>query len=282
MRSLASCTRAPSLRALVHVLYVLPRSVRLFTSCTRYLALCDRSRPARAPSLRALVRALRRNSPHLRARFPALKLRFPCSPFFLETHQHREHPRVPGYAEIDRNDPAALIEARHQEARDKWVAIMGTRLLREQLRECYMREGTNHLKNCRELAQEYVHRIKDASNAYQTWDKQVRGCPCSHRRGPRTPSLLFGVRPLPLENSHWKPCARLWGAICFTEPPVPITEHTRGFTSRRARPRIHSLRPPPPFHPALALSMDAYDLFERSDSCRVRTGCLIQSLVLLR
>ena len=96
----------------------------------------------------------------------------------VRTHQHREHPRVPGYAEIDRNDPAALIEARHQEARDKWVAIMGTRLLREQLRECYMREGTNHLKNCRELAQEYVHRIKDASNAYQTWDKQVRAvCP---------------------------------------------------------------------------------------------------------
>jgi NADH dehydrogenase (ubiquinone) 1 beta subcomplex subunit 10 len=94
--------------------------------------------------------------------------------------QHREYPRVPGLAEVDRSDPAALIEARHQEARDKWVAIMGTRLLREQLRECYMREGVNHLKNCRELAQEYVHRVKDASTSYQTWDKQVRRAGTCH------------------------------------------------------------------------------------------------------
>lgn len=90
---------------------------------------------------------------------------------------------MPDKAEVDRNDPAALIEARHQEARDKWVAIMGTRLLREQLRECYLREGVNHLKNCRELAEEYVRRVRDQSNAYRTWDKQVRASRGAHAAG---------------------------------------------------------------------------------------------------
>jgi len=119
--------------------------------------------------------------------------------------QHREFPRVPDKAEVDRNDPAALIEARHQEARDKWVAIMGTRLLREQLRECYLREGVNHLKNCRELAEEYVRRVKDQSDAYQTWDKQVRASRGAHAAGvwhvsnayarPGRPSHNLGPSP---------------------------------------------------------------------------------------
>ena len=126
--------------------------------------------------------------------------------------QHREFPRVPGKAEVDRNDPAALIEARHQEARDKWVAIMGTRLLREQLRECYLREGVNHLKNCRELAEEYVRRVKDQSDAYQTWDKQVRAS-----RGARA----AGVRAC-MERSRPAWPAFAWFGPIAAEPPASV------------------------------------------------------------
>lgn len=49
------------------------------------------------------------------------------------------------------NDPIAVIEAYEQGVRETWVALGGTRLLREQIRQCYRKEGVNHMKNCKEL-----------------------------------------------------------------------------------------------------------------------------------
>ena len=60
---------------------------------------------------------------------------------------------MPTIDEIDKSDPVAFREAHAQADRETWVAIASTRLLREQIRECYMREGVNHLKNCKEYVQ---------------------------------------------------------------------------------------------------------------------------------
>ena len=38
-----------------------------------------------------------------------------------------------------------------QEIRERWVGVSQAKMLQEQLNECYMREGVNHMQNCRLL-----------------------------------------------------------------------------------------------------------------------------------
>ena len=48
-----------------------------------------------------------------------------------------------------------IIQAIHltfsQEIRERWVGVGQAKMLQEQLNECYMREGVNHMQNCRLL-----------------------------------------------------------------------------------------------------------------------------------
>ncbi|KAJ1677250.1 hypothetical protein EV182_006558, partial [Spiromyces aspiralis] len=48
-------------------------------------------------------------------------------------------------------DRIAIIQARADLAREQWIKLMETRLVRAKLQECYKSEGVNHLQNCREL-----------------------------------------------------------------------------------------------------------------------------------
>lgn len=73
--------------------------------------------------------------------------------FFSLLPQHKSYEQVPTIDQADLSDPIAVREAHAQADREAWVAIAATRLLREQVRQCYMREGVNHMKNCKELVQ---------------------------------------------------------------------------------------------------------------------------------
>jgi len=54
--------------------------------------------------------------------------------------EHQQFERVTPLEEVDRSDPVALTEAKAQKVRDQWVAIMGTRMLREQLQVYHLLE----------------------------------------------------------------------------------------------------------------------------------------------
>lgn len=58
-------------------------------------------------------------------------------------------------------DRWALVEMREYRTRRKAIEMEKAKLLKEKLRECYLREGVNHLQNCRELALIYLESIKD-------------------------------------------------------------------------------------------------------------------------
>ena len=61
---------------------------------------------------------------------------------------------------LPRRDPVKFIEAREQRVRERFVNLAEARLLREELKQCYYREGVNHYQNCRELVQTYLAKIK--------------------------------------------------------------------------------------------------------------------------
>mmetsp|Transcript_1925 Transcript_1925/g.4555 ORF Transcript_1925/g.4555 Transcript_1925/m.4555 type:complete len:104 (+) Transcript_1925:25-336(+) len=53
----------------------------------------------------------------------------------------------------------AFMEAHEQFCRERFVAVEEAKILREQVSECYRREGVNHLENCKDLVSEYVSKI---------------------------------------------------------------------------------------------------------------------------
>eukprot|EP00277_Geminigera_cryophila_P043327 CAMPEP_0173081664 /NCGR_PEP_ID=MMETSP1102-20130122/17447_1 /TAXON_ID=49646 /ORGANISM="Geminigera sp., Strain Caron Lab Isolate" /LENGTH=98 /DNA_ID=CAMNT_0013956367 /DNA_START=127 /DNA_END=423 /DNA_ORIENTATION=- len=60
-----------------------------------------------------------------------------------------------------KDDPLVNINAREQRTKEAWIKIMSAREARNDLRECYRREGVNHLDNCSQFAKAYL----DAINA---------------------------------------------------------------------------------------------------------------------
>ena len=65
-----------------------------------------------------------------------------------------------GRPQMDIKDPVGRAEARNQRVRERQTAIAHTKLIQEKLRECYIREGVNHIQNCKELATQYLERIR--------------------------------------------------------------------------------------------------------------------------
>ena len=61
---------------------------------------------------------------------------------------------------LPRADPVKFIEAREQRVRERAVNVAEARLIREELKQCYYREGVNHYQNCRELVQTYLAKIQ--------------------------------------------------------------------------------------------------------------------------
>ncbi|GMH37345.1 hypothetical protein BSKO_05218 [Bryopsis sp. KO-2023] len=76
-------------------------------------------------------------------------------------------------------DKEAMIEMREYVVRRKAIDMEKAKILKERVRECYLREGVNHLQNCKELADRYMKSIKNANygrgdsgpNAQQNWQK---------------------------------------------------------------------------------------------------------------
>ena len=53
----------------------------------------------------------------------------------------------------------ARLEAQEQFTREQFVAIEEAKMLRQAVRECYHREGVNHLENCKDIVKQYVEKI---------------------------------------------------------------------------------------------------------------------------
>ena len=60
---------------------------------------------------------------------------------------------------LPRRDPVKFIEAREQRVRERYVGLAEARALREEVKQCYYREGVNHYQNCREIVQTYLTKI---------------------------------------------------------------------------------------------------------------------------
>lgn len=60
---------------------------------------------------------------------------------------------------LDTSDPPAYWRKREALTREKWVEVANAKLLSEALSDCYRREGVNHIKNCRLLADEYMRAV---------------------------------------------------------------------------------------------------------------------------
>ena len=54
----------------------------------------------------------------------------------------------------------ARIEARQQLARERLVAASELKILQEELRWCYHKEGVNHYENCKSIADQVLERLK--------------------------------------------------------------------------------------------------------------------------
>mmetsp|Transcript_19269 Transcript_19269/g.40453 ORF Transcript_19269/g.40453 Transcript_19269/m.40453 type:complete len:84 (+) Transcript_19269:77-328(+) len=77
--------------------------------------------------------------------------------------RHHQFPPPPSREEAEQN-PVALLELREHLSRERLVKVEEAKLVREELKLCYRREGVNHIAKCKELAQEYI-RLMQANRA---------------------------------------------------------------------------------------------------------------------
>jgi hypothetical protein len=61
---------------------------------------------------------------------------------------------------LPRRDPVKFIEAREQRVRERYVNLAEARSLRDQVKQCYYKEGVNHYQNCRSIVQQYLAKIQ--------------------------------------------------------------------------------------------------------------------------
>ena len=60
-------------------------------------------------------------------------------------------------------DPVLYYETQDKWIKEYWVHVEYMKLLKDEVRNCYRREGVNHYENCRDLVQEYYKRTKAPS-----------------------------------------------------------------------------------------------------------------------
>jgi len=59
-----------------------------------------------------------------------------------------------------KDDPLSNLNAMETRTKEAWVKIMSAREARNDLRECYRREGVNHVDKCSEFAKAYLNAIQ--------------------------------------------------------------------------------------------------------------------------
>ena len=57
-------------------------------------------------------------------------------------------------------DPVLYYQTQDKWIREYWVHVEYMKLLKDEVRNCYRREGVNHYENCRDLVHEYYARTK--------------------------------------------------------------------------------------------------------------------------
>ena len=87
-------------------------------------------------------------------------------------------------------DPVLYYQTQDKWVREYWVHVEYMKLLKDEVRNCYRREGGNHYENCRDLVQEYYKRTKAPS--------ALRPRALAHARIPPLRSLLRGRLQHPL------------------------------------------------------------------------------------
>lgn len=80
-------------------------------------------------------------------------------------HQYRATPGPQGAANYSfpstgsKDDPLVNINAKEERTKEGWIKIMAAREARNDLRECYRREGNNHVDRCAQFAKAYLNAI---------------------------------------------------------------------------------------------------------------------------
>ncbi|CAJ1957360.1 unnamed protein product [Cylindrotheca closterium] len=92
----------------------------------------------------------------------------------LKPYPHEEHGR-PGDTGRAK-DPVKFLLASEQRARERQVAYETVRLLREDVIECYRREGVNHYDNCQVETQKFydVIKQKDMGQLHPNWKNTAK------------------------------------------------------------------------------------------------------------
>jgi hypothetical protein len=87
-------------------------------------------------------------------------------------HTHQYFPTQIGRAK----DPVKYYLATEQRARERQVAYETIRLLREDVIECYRREGVNHYENCKDVAQKFydLSQKKDMGQLHPQWKNPAK------------------------------------------------------------------------------------------------------------
>ena len=57
-------------------------------------------------------------------------------------------------------DPVLYYQTQDKWIREYWVHVEYMKMLKDEVRNCYRREGVNHYENCRDLVHEYYARTK--------------------------------------------------------------------------------------------------------------------------
>ena len=66
-----------------------------------------------------------------------------------------------GKSIVDKTDPIHYRDVMEMRHREKWVRVAQAKIVAEQVEECYMRNGVNHIQVCRPLVEQYFMIIND-------------------------------------------------------------------------------------------------------------------------
>lgn len=78
----------------------------------------------------------------------------------------------PTFDGVDFEDNTRLKAAQDAIIREQWVKNMMARLIRDELKKCYYREGVNHLEKCGALRERYFRALKEGKVAGYLFEQQ--------------------------------------------------------------------------------------------------------------
>jgi hypothetical protein len=113
--------------------------------------------------------------PRTRA-LPTASNRFSALDIYASAPAARAH--IVARARRANTDPVLYYQTQDKWIREYWVHIEYMKMLKDEVRNCYRREGVNHYENCRDLVHEYYARTK---------------APSTRTRRPRRPGLAAVV-----------------------------------------------------------------------------------------